>query len=351
MARRKSTRGRNKIQPAVMTLSFQLPSAPFQTATTSFIDLSQVTSLVNRRFMRQGLNWAVGGFKFLSSTGFKGQISVTKLPNTWVMSNSWEKSFRAWTKMNNEAMQEADSVRPKFLDFKIYADANHHAQGYTNNLLPYNVDPFWTTFNAATPGEWESAKVFVPEPYNTVPASGTDTMNTLEMIAVGASYPGAGASGHDAVSLIEGYAASRALPNLLDPNTPADADDVAGSTPENWLSAIFNEGTTQTADVIDELTTENNLAPYPFEGAPGITDTMYPNGANQLSGLQIHSSEFISGTTVGGTTRIKGGNFPCGLIGITQFQEAEGGPFGVILEIDLVPGNHRGYLCEPMTEM
>ena len=265
MARRKSTRG-SKIQPAAMTLTFNYDVAVTPNA---FIDLSQVASLVNRRFYRQGINWAVAGFKVLT-TG-TGQIQISKLPNTWVMSNSWEKSFRAWTKMNNEAMQEAESVRPKFLDFKVYANADHHQLGYAANLLPAS-----SGLGAFTPGEWESAKVFVPEPYNTVPSAGTDTMNTLELIATGASYPGASAAtGLDAVSLIEGYAASRALPNLLDPNTPADADDTAGSTPENWLSAIFNEGTTQTADVIDELTTENNLAPYPFEGSPGIVDTMY----------------------------------------------------------------------------
>ena len=60
-----------------------------------------------------------------------------------------------------------------------------------------------------------------------------------EMIAVGPSYPGAGASGLDAVSLIEGYAASRGLPNVLDPNTPGDADDAEGIAPENWMAAEF----------------------------------------------------------------------------------------------------------------
>jgi len=348
MAKRSYSRKGNKIQPAVQTLTFAVPASG--AGSTSYVDLSQVASLVNRRFYRQGINWAVAGFKFVGTAA--GVIQISKLPNTWVMSNSWEKSFRAWTKMNREAMQEAQSVRPKFLDFKIYADVDHHQLGYDQNLLPlagFNAPMISAKF---TPGEWESAKVFVPEPYNSVPGAGTDTMNTLEMIAVGASYPGPGASGHDAVSLIEGYAASRALPNALDPNTPTDAEDVAGPTPENWLSAIFNEGTTQTADVLDELTNENNLAPYPFEGgddgAGGVyIDTMYPNGANQVPYLQTHDYEFVTGTTIGGTTRLKGGNFPCGLIRLDVEADVE----FVQLQIDLVPGNHRGYLCEPMTEM
>ena len=349
MAKRSYSRKGNKIQPAVQTFTFAFTAPGGGATTTNYIDLSQVASLMNRRFYRQGINWAVAGFKFLTAGTFAGQLSVNKLPNTWVMSNAWEKSFRAWTKMNNEAMQEAESVRPKFLDFKIYADATHHQAGYAANLLPISVNDHLAA-GAAAPGEWESAKVFVPEPYNTVPAAGTDTMNTLELIATGQSYSGpSAATGFDAVSLIEGYAASRALPNLLDPNTPSDAEDTSGSTPENWLSAIFNEGTTQSADVLDELTNENNLAPYPFEGSPGIIDTMYPGGANQLQGLQIHSIETVTGTTIGGISRVKGGNFPCGLISIDAFNEGDSA--GVIVQIDLVPGNHRGYLCEPMTEM
>jgi hypothetical protein len=78
---------------------------------------------------------------------------------------------------------------------------------------------------------------------------------------------------------------------------------------------------------------------------------MYPNGANQLTGLQIHDVDTITGTTVGGITRIKGGLFPCGLIRIDVQNTSADTSMGVNLLIELVPGHHRGYLCEPMTEM
>lgn len=216
--------------------------------------------------------------------------------------------------------------------------------------MPISAATVAAPVSVATAGEWESAKIYVPEAYNTTPASGTDTMNTLEMIAVGASFPGAGASGLDAVSLVEGYAASRALPAILaDPNAPDDASDVAGPTPENWLAAIFNEGTTQDADIIDELITEQNQPPYPYEGDGIHTDTQYPGGANQLTSLELHDFEVVTGSTIGGTTRLKGGNFPCGLMEIQTFGYVEGS--SVSIQVNLVPGNHRGYLCEPMTEM
>lgn len=336
MAKR-SYRKKSKIQPAMQT--FYIPTAAISAGApvTQYLDLSQVASLVNRRFYRQGINWAVAGIKVLNQQGYLGTITVSKLPNTWVMSNAWTKSFKTWQKMNNESLTETESVRPKFLDFKIYADADHHSAGFGANLLPLALG------GAYVAGEWESSKIHIPD--TTTPG----TVDARELIATGANFPGAGASGLNAVSLIEGYAASRGLPNILDPNVPSDADSASGIAPQNWMAALFNEGTTQDTAVLDDMITENNIAPYPFETDGIHTDTMYPGGANQGTGLQIHDVENISATTIGGTTRLKGGNFPCGLIRFDMVNTGE--TSNLILQIDLIPGNHRGYLCEPMTEM
>ena len=338
MARRKS----NKIEPAPMT--FYVPGtvvAPGATQ-TDYIDLSQIASLVNRRFYRQGLNWAVAGIKVLIQSGFRGNVVVSKLPNTWVMSNSWEKSMRAWLKMNNEALAEAESTRPRFMDFKVFADADHHAAGFAANLLPGGLGGLFAA------GEWEQSKIQVP--------IGTAANPTLtaerDLVAVGPSYPGVGASGNDALSLIQGYSLSRGLPNVLDPNVPDAMDYAVGNQPENWLSAMFNDGNEQTSEVLEDLEADNRIAPYPFENDGVHTTTMYPNGGTQAPGLEIHSLEYITSTTIGGTTRIKGGNFPCGLIRLDQSSDpSSDNSYNLVYEIDLVPGNHRGYLCESMTEM
>ena len=344
MAKRSYSRKGNKIQPAVQTMTFVTPG---EGAAQVYIDLSQAASLANRRFYRQGINWAVAGIKVISSQ--PGNVSCYKLPNTWIMSNSWEKSFRTWTKMNNEALSETDSVRPKFLDFKIYADADHHQLGFGANLLP--VAPFGA---ATVAGEWSPSKISVPL---VSPAGAFNPGDTIEreLIAVGASYPGnSPVTGFNAVSLIEGYAASRGLPNIADPNTPSDAPDIGGGTPENWMQAIFNEGTDQAADVIEDMITENTIAPYPFENDGVNLDTMYPGGANQMSGLewhdvvQIYSSSGVPAAGVG-TQMIKGGNFPCGLIRLDWTPDETNA--NLVFQVNLVPGNHRGYLCEPMTEM
>lgn len=341
MAKKRYSKKGSKVEPSVLTMPFKF-DVPAQGSTLQFIDLSQCASLLNRRFYRQGINWAVAGFKLVSTPG-QGEAIVYKVPNTWVLANSWTKSFKAWQKMNNEALAEAESVRPKFLDFKIYADEQHHAAGFGANLLPYQYAP---VAGPVTAGEWFASKFVIPVAAGAVEGA----VHEREVIAVGANYPGPGASGLNAISLIEGYAASRGLPYPEDPNVPADAADADNNTPENWMSALFNDGTAQTDEVLDTMTTQNNQAPYPFEGDGVHVDTMYPGGANQNAGLELHDIEKVSVTTIGGTTRLKGGNFPCGLIGLFVSNTSDAIQ-SYTMTIDLIPGNHRGYLCEPMMEM
>ncbi|AXH79327.1 MAG: hypothetical protein [Circular genetic element sp.] len=339
-----------KLEPAVMKIvSATAALPPLQQSSFTF-DVSQMVSILNRRFYRQGLQWVVGGIKFTAS-GFKGPVYTTKLPSTWTMSNAWHKGFASWQRMNDRALEGAESVRPKFLDFKIYANAAHHLAGFDANMKPVCTpgDPALTPpLEEATMGEWESSKIAQPVTGPAVADPGE--VFEREIIATGANYPGIGFSGLNAVSLIEGYANSRRLPDVLDPNTPDDAQDTDGATPENWIGSLFNEGTQQSSELIGVLTNENNLAPYPFENDGVNLDTMYPGGENQLSGMEIHDISHVTSTTIGATTRIPGGVFPCGLIQmlVDNTEDTDG---YLLLEISLVPGPHRGYLAEPMQDM
>ncbi len=323
--------GMKKIEPAVTTVFFT-SNPSFGGASTSYIDLSQVASLVNRRFYRQGLNWAVAGMKIFGTVDCT--IKVSKLPTTWIMSNAWEKSFRTWQQMIKNATDEsgAESIKGRFLDFKIYADAGHHELSFDANLLPKDDDG-----NFYGVGQWQPSELQIP--------TGVGTTNTRELIAVGPNLPGASpVTTYDAVSVIQGYADSRALPSQADPNVPADANT-------NWMVKLFDNVSDQDQDVIADLEVTGNNPPYPFEGdEAGTVVTMYPGGETNAPTLQVHDTETITSTTIGGMTRIQGGSFPCGLIKIEVAGLSQNDlTFGIQLE--LVPGEHRGYLCEPMTEM
>ncbi len=331
MARRKARIPQGKkIQPAVKTLQFTIPAGDH------YIDISQCASLVNRRFYRQGLNWAVAGFSFFTSSVASGSIGISKIPDTWVASNAWMKAFAHWQRLNNEALAETDSVKPKFLDFKVFMDSGHHTAGVASNLIPLDTQ---NPPQPYTTGEWEYSDVVIPE---TTTATGAAT--SYELIWTGANNPGASpASGLNAKSLIEGYASSRGLPDIRDPNAP---DDAASYT-ENWMMAMFNEGTLQDNEVLTDLLTENNQAPYPFENDGTATDTQYPGGANQAPGPQSHMVALVSPTTIGGRTNIEGGNFQGGLVKITN----NTGDSEMTMFLHLVPGPHRGYMCQKMQDV
>ncbi len=318
------------------------PSVEAGTGKRFYVDLLQVASIVNRRFYRQGINWAVAGFKFQSAG--PGKVQVAKLPNTWVTSNAWEKAFRAWNKQQKDDLDEAggQSAMAKFRDFKVFMEPNH-VEDYLvagSDLNATNLLPIATQAVAGSPvvvtadgGEWEPSQIVVPN--TTADASGSLVLPREYLLhMVGINNNGGFSRG-----VLEGYADSRAYPQSPDPVAPDLGDG------ENWLRDMFNVGD-DNSEVIRNATDKNDNLPYP--------QVDYPGGQTQLDGLQIHDLVQIystSGTTDIGITRAKGGNFPCGLIAFDWAPIAGGGNTNIQIQIDLVPGNHRGYLCEPMTEM
>ena len=317
-----------KMEPAVQTLVFTTPPADAGASVVSYIDLSQCASIINRRFYRQGINWAVGGMKILS--GKEASITISKLPDTWVTSNAWEKGFRSWQKQQDEALEESggQSMKARFNDFKVFADTNHVTSGFATNLIPRVFDGVTTVeYNTGT---WEPSQIVLP---NVNPdGTGSDIEPAERFLhMVGPNVFGALSRG-----IIEGYADSRSYPQSPDPVGPdiGDAD--------NWMARMFDTGNDM-EEVLDNATLRNDTLPY--------DQNDYPNGEGNAPALQIHDTDSITGTTIGGMTRIKGGMFPCGLIRIDHLNSSVTNNVALALVIDLVPGNHRGYLCEPMTEM
>ena len=336
MAKRKYSNS-TKIQPSVQKLWFAVPNWDGVSAddTRHHIDLSQCASLVNRRFYRQGVNWAVANMTLHVVNQYGQQyvkpgqsVSVNKLPNTWVMSNSWEKVFRAWKRQQDETLEDGtqESVRAKFNDFKIYMNDHHHSATFTRNLLPLGH----------TGGEWEAAQIVIPN-------YGSPGVNYEPyLMAVGPDVGGAGGT----IGMIEAYANSRSVPQSPDPVAGAGVLNTA-----NHLRAMFDVGDNN-EDILENVVDKNNDLPYP--------QLDYIGGAVQAPGLEIHSYWNTPLTSVGTRFQMGGGTFPCGLIevqsNITLYasDDYSGNPLEntfSFLEVTLVPGTHRGYLCEPMTEM
>ena len=302
----------------MQTLIFASTTVAPNTTGSFYIDLSQCASIVNRRFYRQGINWAVAGFK-VSTLAPAGAVTIRKAQDTWMTSGAWEKTMRHWLKQQNEAIADAgaESAVAKFRDYKVFLDDEHVTATFANNLIPIDGNGA-----AYLQGEWEASQVVLPN----VGAPGNTAEYNVKLY---------GASGPGVKGIMQGYADSRAYPFSPDPQTPAIST--------GWIGDMFDVGDDQDA-VLQNATDTNDELPYDQQN--------YPGQSTNAGTSMIHDTSFITNTTVGGHTFLKGGQFPCGLIRV-DFSVDEDAPtsYNVVLQIDLVPGNHRGYLCEPMTEM
>ncbi len=310
-----------KLQPAVMTLNY---------SGDGFIDISQGASIVNRRFYRQGLQWAVAGFtvNFQDAVPVAGNVRIETLPTTWVSSNAWHKSFALWKKQQDEALEEygGEDTVARYRDFKIFMDTVHVDAGFGANLLPTYGDGS-ANF---TPGEWEASQIVVPNV--TADASGSEVDPAEYFLhMVGSNYgPGSISRG-----MIDGYQYSRSYPQSPDPVSPAQDSGF------NWMRTMFDVGADSDL-IVDNATDRNDDLPYP--------QVDYPGGDTQAPGLQLHSAHGVPATTAENgirfSTTMRGCTVPCGLIKFTNDTGVN-----AHLQIHLVPGPHRGYLAEPMQDM
>lgn len=326
MAKRKYSRKQSKIQPANLTFTLATPVVNQGLTQRFYVDLSQIASIVNRRFYRQGLNWAVAGIKVSSLEN--GNINVGKIPNSWVASNAWRKGFESWRKQQDEALAEggSESMKAAFNDFKVFMEPAHVTAGFATNLLPVDMNG-----NTATAGTWEPSQIVLPNVNADASGSTVDPAERF-LHMLGTNIFGALSRG-----ILEGYADSRAYPQSPDPVGPAVGDT------ENWMARMFDVGNDM-EDVLENATLRNDTLPYP--------QVDYPGGEGQLPGPEWHDLAQIyatSGTTNVGVTRLKGGNFPCGLLAIDW--NPIGNSANLAIQIDLIPGNHRGYMAESMLEM
>lgn len=295
------------MDPAVMRMSFDIE------ADVKYLDVSQCASILNRRFYNQGIQWAIARITFVDTLGIaNGTVNVQKIPTTWVAANAWKKSEAAWDRMNDNAMEFTPGVKPRYYDYKIHMDQTHVASGFATNLLPVGITP-------ATAGEWQASKFVIPD-------EGTNTVTTYKVHMMGDDNV-------NGKGLVKGYALSRALPYDPDPRTFADLS-------ENWISQVFNQGTLQTSEVLDDLEITNDGLPY---------DDSYIGGA--MFPLNEIVDEVVFRNTAdrpapGSRLSIGGFTAPCGLIRIDQLAGAT-----LRMYVDLVPGSHRGYLCEKMGDM
>ncbi len=328
-----------KMQPAEMTLTFPITEVIGSVAERNkTIDLGQCTSIANRRFMRQGFEWAVAGFSLHTSglASTSGSVSISKLPSTWICSGAWEKMMRHWLKQQNEAVDDAgvQSAVAKYRDFKIFMDKTHVDEGVAANFLPYTRTNDGTGWIQYSTGEWNASLIVIPNEGGT---PGNTQQYTVHMI--GDDDPAPNAS----KGMIKAYQESRGVPQSPDPATQPDP-----LTETNVFAQMFDDGGNN-EEILNNAIDRNDNLPY--------NQLEYPGGKTNVNGLVFHDQMSITSTTVSARTSAAGGTFPCGLIRLNV--DPGLGPVSVEgelvptawISVHLVPGKHRGYLAESMVEM
>jgi len=334
MARRSYKNKTRSLQPAVMKLHFVVP----QGTQTGYISISHSVSRLNRRFYRQGLNWAVGNVRITqlpaSVTGSGSTCYVNSIPHTWAVANAWNKTMKLWLKQQNDALAATDSedTAAAFRDFKISMEDGHVVG---QDLVPVSIGPGRTVgpFQSGILAgqqvepseEWISSEIVIPND------GGPGVAGQYELHMVG---PDAGAPSNSK-GMIEGYANSR--------NTPFNPDPVGPLVSTSFLSEMFDVGSTLD-EVAVNAQNRNDELPYDQDD--------YPGGATNF--IQLECQGYVLNRSTVGLNTYNTGPFtaPCGLIRVDFLDDApiEGSTNVNVITVDLVPGNHRGYLAETMEE-
>ncbi len=317
---------RKKLQPAVLQMNFVVPTG------SSYIDLGLCASILNRRgYKQQDHTWGVAQFEFLGDG--VGVVQVQKLPETWVFRNAYTKSKALWEEMNDQVLDQEESIRGRYADFKIYMDDNMRQQTVQDDtnqsgriLTPVQAvggANQWTKgdFDGGVPSaDWNYSQLTIP---NDPAAAGAAANYYIHAV---------GPSTADSKGIIAGYELSRSRPHNPDPNVPGDS---------GWMTDLFDVGE-QLDELREVIEDDNDRPPYPVK-ADGTLEAYYPGGSIEQPGLQVHSFCNFTPTTVSAKNRIQGGMFQNGLLKIVNGSDAT-----ISLIVHLMPGSHRGYYCEEM---
>ncbi len=303
-----------------------------------YLDLFQGLSILNRRLYRQGqylfiesIDWEVD-----ASQVQPAEITCTQIPNTWISKNAHEKAYRLWREMLKQATQEVSgmpTLRPKWLDFKVFFDADHYAGlvSYSNPAkLPLTGYSSGTTLvqPSTNNAEWVYAQIVIPPN----PAEASSSEFNLHMLGDDTAVVNASLDAVGSKAIIQGYGDTRVtVSNEGEPPVPADASI-------SWMVNMFDDGDTY-ADVINFLESDNDAPPYATgDDIQAGDNPEYPGGSETMSlGMPfaiLRSHSFIAGDAAP-IVSVPGGELFCGLTKV--YTSAPG-----VLVFNIALGTYKG---------
>jgi hypothetical protein len=289
-------------------LQFVTPVTGSGANTTSYIDLAQVLSMVNRRMYRQGMDYHISKIEVLggNANATNSSVTVSVVSNNWVTCNAWKKGRMIWDKIQKNAVKAAgaQSAVAKYRDFKVLMDSTHDPAA--NNLFPADVSG-----TSGATGEWQYSTVDITDP------SGVNAEYKLKLL---------GGNTSTVLGLIRGYADSRAYPSTSE---PLDSEPNDG-----WYMEV-NDPNDHNEHSVDAATDENDTPPYAV--------TLYHGDGGGSFDAPMSVGTRSLATINNGVHGVIGSFVACaGLLRIDHFCGAADTTHNVGLLIHLKPGSYKG---------
>lgn len=317
-----------KIQPMELDIWLQMTDG------TNYVDIAQCLSLMNRKSLRQGMQYVVQDITlFASDTALTDPATpstciIERLPHHWPMANSWVKSLAVWNRSEDQVLETDESIRAKWRDFKVFFDGTHadYSNQALDNLVPLEFQPLTAPVGGAAgiDYDWDMAQIVIPNDAN---AGGATEEYFIHVLGDN--------NGTKSKGMIHGYAVSRSRPVSPDPNTPETT---------GWMVEAFDDGD-NLAEIKENVRGQNDEPPYfvnsLHSGETGSGQEFYPGGANLPDAVVVAD---LAATTY--QTQKSTGSFTAnlGLLKLTSNDDA-------LMRIRISAGHYKGVMARPMQEV
>ena len=309
--------------PAVTRLSFE-----FEGGSTKFIDVSMALSILNRRLYRQGLYYYVNSVEYYDND--TNVVDLHVLPDNWITRSAHRRAKGIYDEMNERALLSANTVLPKYHDFKVFMDVTHAEQGGS-------VLPSLYTFNGAhtpyAPDDWvysQMSSADDDQDGNLDPAVGNPGFSDEFTLHMSGDHLGA-TDNWQSVGIIKSYGDTRRQPQTNNPSVPTE---ITGDPLVNVFDYSSEE---QLNDILQNLNDDNDATPYDANSYVG-----------ELARAKSHVARLTTTPEAGRVASAAGFCAPCGLIMVDPYT-GDGGMsstnlFRIVL--NLAVGSYHGVYAE-----
>ncbi len=322
-SKKRSKRRTKKMEPAVTSLIYEMPTAEGPNGIGRYIDVFSDLSRLNRKLFHQGQQLVIAGMTITDDVGVTSSldIQVRTAGNIWTVQNAWTKGCALWHQMNQEVIDDNPSVQGKWADFKVRLTEN---QASSNTLQAL------TGGAAAWPtgAEWQYSTFVVPQ--HDVDGAGV-VLPAEEWTSV---LVGPDDIPNKRFSLVKAYEESRATVQDIAPNVPV-------ALPDSFYLKLTDEGS-QDPELAAVIIDANDQPPYPM--GPGE----YP-GSSDLGASFSHALTTVARGVKNDftpTLTLPGFTAECGLLYVSAIRSE--GSQNCRLQIHLVPGDYKGIMAVPM---